>query len=387
MPSHDWLPGVNCSRRLGRSVLALAVLLGMSLGAAGTAVTRADAAPTSRSNIAHASLTKPNAAKPKHAKQKSHPAAFGIGAANSKGFDGRAYLNFLVSPGGKSQDHVAVVNLTTRTLRIAVYPVDSNTSPDGSLGFAPRSAKPLDAGSWIHVVTPNNRSSVRVPARSKVVLPVKVIVPANAQPGDHAAAIIASVTSKVVAKGGTSQNLGLEQRVALRTFFRISGPLGPKLEVQGLTVSDPVSWNPISGSTATVTYRVRNTGNVRLGARQAVTISGLFHTATATVKSVPVLLPGGTADYRVRVTGVYPQLHMTARVSLRPIPVPGDADPPLPGSYDSTDGFWAIPWPLLIAVVALLVLIVGLVLRASRRRKSTMHSPPSNEEVREEQPA
>ena len=311
-------------------------------------------------------------------------AAFGIGPAGAKGLDGRAYLNFLASPGGTGEDHIAVVNLSTRALAVAVYAVDARTASDGSLTFAPRADRPMDAGAWISVGG-HRRDTVVVPGRSKRLLPIHVTVPANAQPGDHAAAVIASITARAVGAGGASETLGLEQRVALRAYFRISGVFKPQLEVQHLRVDTPaISWNPFAGRTAVLTYTVRNTGNVRLGAHQEVGISGLFGKTTVRAPDVPELYPGGAVQYRVIVNGVHPELRMTARVVLTPLVVAGDVDPGLPASFQKATTFWFIPWSLLTAILVLGGLAGAGLRRRSRRRA---HTDAGRTDMKEEQPA
>lgn len=313
---------------------------------------------------------------------KRAPATFGIGPASKKGIDGRSFLSFLTSPGAKIQDHVALINLTYKPLAISAYPVDATNGTSGALGFAARAAARRDAGSWIKLKMPSRRNTVVVPPRKTVVLPVDISVPANTQPGDHVAGIVAAVNSLVTNKQG--RKVDLEQRVALRTFFRISGDLGPRLAVEDLHVSIPTILNPFGTSTATVTYSVRNTGNVRLSGRQRVIISGLFATSEVSPPRVPVLFPGGVVHYTVRLPDVYPQLRMNARVVIKPITVLGDVDATLPASFEKVQGFWAIPWGQLVILLVMIVVAVVLLRRWRRRRQAKVSAHAAGRQAREE---
>lgn len=347
----------HCFLRRSRAALVLLGVLASTL----TAVVPAFAAPPANVGSAPARTT-PISAAP--------TATFGIGPANAKGVDGRPDLTYLTQPGSRLSDHVAVVNLSTRPLAIRTYVVDSTNNADGSLAFAALAAPRQDAATWVSVVTPRGAGVLTVGPRSTTVLPVRIHVPANAGPGDHVAGIIASITALVTNKQGRRVNF--EQRVALRTFFRVGGDLKPQLSIVGLSVSYPLDLNPFGGKSATVRYTVRNTGNVRLSASQQITISGLFGSGAASAPRLPILFPRGQVSFKVNVPDVYPGFHMTARVSLKPITVLGDVDTGLPSHFDGVQTFWAIPWVPLALVVALLI---GALLRFRRIRRGSDTRP------------
>ena len=157
------------------------------------------------------------------------PGVFGIGPAGiEKGTDGRSvtkvdgrpYYYYLAQPGSKLTDLVAVVNVGTTPIRLSVYSTDASNSLDGSFSFPAAADKPRDVGTWVHVTLPHDASTV-IKGRSTAFLPVTVTVPANASPGDHAGALVASLQGEV--KNSQGQLVHLDQRVATRMFFRISG--------------------------------------------------------------------------------------------------------------------------------------------------------------------
>jgi hypothetical protein len=222
--------------------------------------------------------------------------------------------------------------------------------------------------------------TVTVPARtakgpSFVVVPMMITVPSNAQPGDHAGAVIASLASTIKSK--TGQRFHLYQRVGSRIFLRIAGPLHPKLSIEHLTASYA---GGVGTGKATVTFTVVNTGNVMLTGTQTVTVKGLIGSTSLTLARLPLLLPGGSDAERATLPNVLPAFWETATVTVAPDAAPGQVDVGLAPAQASVD-FWAIPW-LLVAIVVLLLLVAGwLWWRRHRGAPTGGHSGPgSNDE-------
>jgi hypothetical protein len=339
-------PLLTARRSLGTTairigVLAFALVLGSP--AAALAASPSPNPPSSNSGKGAA----PSTASPK--------AVYGLGPASATGVDGRPRFKWSASPGGTLQDHVAVLNIGTTPLILDLYARDAVNQPDGSLGLQTKATKPTDAGSWITLEIPHGASTVSVPARSTVIVPVSLVVPRNASPGDHTGGIIVSLTAESTSTGKQVVAPNLEQRVAVPVAIRISGPLQPKLSVQSLSASYGQTLNPVGGGHATITYKVVNTGNVNLGGHEAVAISGLFgSTVHAKAPDVPVLLPGNSILESVPVHGVLPEFLMSARVTVTPLAASGDVDPGLIATRGSKH-FWAVPW-LLLGIIALLLL-------------------------------
>ena len=304
-------------------------------------------------------------------KPKLPSVTFGLGPASATKGDARPFFNYLVSPLAHLTDHVAIINLSTQPLTLSVYATDASNGLDGSFTYPVKSVARVDAGKWIKVQTPRGNPTITVPARGTLILPVTVAVPENASPGDHAAAVIVSLTA--LSKNGSGQRINLDQRVAVRVFFRVSGPERPRLAVEGLQVSY-VSTGLLSG-TATVRYRIHNTGNVKLEANQRVRVGGLLRTTTLVGDQAPVLLPGSEFQVTSVVKKVLPQVRMTATVVVTPLGIRGDA---LARSGDAVTArhFWAIPWLLLMIIVGMLVFLVAYVwlYRRYKRSKASKHA-------------
>jgi hypothetical protein len=292
-------------------------------------------------------------------------ATFGVRPTGKNGPDDRPTFAYAATPGGVFQDQVEISNAGTRPLTLKVYASDAFTPRTGGFDLLAAGATSADAGTWVSL----SRPSVTVPARSRVIVPFTLKVPAGATPGDHSAGIVATLTS--IGNDAKGNKVAIDQRVGARIYLRISGALEPRLTVEGLTATYHPKSNPFSAGTTTLTYRVRNTGNVRLGAHQKVTVSTLWgadRTADG-VADVPEILPGDAVDMTAEVRGAFPAVWLTGSVTADPLAQAGDEKLPL-YTVNRDHGFWAVSWTLL-AIVGGLLLIAGTWLgtRYRRRRK------------------
>jgi len=297
-------------------------------------------------------------------------ATFGAAPASAKGVDGRPYFVYDTTPGGINRDHLAVLNISHKPERLSIYTVDAVPGSNGVISFPGRNVKPVQAGAWMSVGTPG---VITVKPRSTVILPVHVHVPTNAPPGDHVGAVIVSLTGEAKAKFGKggAQRVKFEQRIAVRSEFRVTGPLHPNLTIQNLDAAFSGALDPFAKGEATVTYEVHNDGNVVLGGPQAVTIHGLFGEDVAAKRLVdlPPLLPGATyGPVIVRVKGIYPEVGMKATVTVHPAGLQGQVTPNVPVVSASVH-FLAIPWVILIALLLVLLWLLLLFLRRRRRKR------------------
>lgn len=343
-------------------LLVLTVLVGVALFPVSAAVadqTPSASAPPPSSSSSAAPVTPPKA-------------AFGIGPANTKGIDGRPYLNYLVSPGSTLVDRVGIINLATRPVTLNLYVVDATVDAGGAFGYLPKAAPRTDAATWIVTDNEGHQPTITLPPRSTLVVPVTITVPRDASPGDHAAGIITSEISKVTSTNG--ERVDFEQRLALRTFIRVSGPLHAALAIENLRARYHSTFDPVGGGSVTMSYTIRNTGNVRIGSHQQVSVTGLFGSKSQTLADVPLLLPHTYVNVSVTIRGVFPGVLLHARVSLHPLSVAGDVNPSMPSQIVRSVGVWAIPWVLL--AIILIVVLAGIGLWQWRRTRG--HRPPAS---------
>lgn len=308
-------------------------------------------------------------------------ATFGIGPANH-GAAGRPYFSYEMGVNGVYHDTAVAVNFASQPIALSVFATDLGNAENGDISVGLQSQQIKDAGGWVQL--PPKQSHIIVPARSArgpglVLLPFTVKVPSNATPGDHGAAIVAVLTT--IGKNAKGENVRFDQRVAVRLYLRINGPLLPELTIDGLHATYHGVLNPLGSGKATVTYTVHNTGNVRLAARQSVQVTGMFgmKSAVVTPPSVQLLFPGGSEQVRVTVSGVRPAVFAKARVTVTPLLFADQPQMAVHAVSAETD-FRAMPWPQLVSLSGLLLLITGVfALRRlmRKRRRPSRHGPPS----------
>jgi hypothetical protein len=295
---------------------------------------------------------------------------FGIGPSTKGKLDRRPNYTLLAPRGGVVSDQVALVNLTKQPLTLNLYAADALNTADGTLALQPAAAPLADSAAWVTFKTPSGKGFVVLPPNDGKGTPTfvnfTVKIPKDAYVGDHLAGVIASTISEGNAPGDRAAQVKFEQRIGLRLGIRVAGVLTPQLTIENVTATYASSLNPFGRGSAVVTYTVHNTGNVRLGGHQTVTVAGLVgpEASAGAVPDVPLLLPGGTAAVSVTVPDVTPLGVIHATVSAEPVGALGDANPPALVAI-ATATIIAVPWTFLALLLAL-ALIVGVLVRRRR---------------------
>lgn len=286
-----------------------------------------------------------------------------IAPADSVGPDDRVSLRHDLDPGSSATDAVAVTNLGTAAGEFVVSAGDGLVGPAGAFDVA--TDDPEDAGSW---VTLGGLSDGRValgPGETRV-LPVTITVPADAVPGDHPAGIVASSVPAADDGSGVS----VTSRLGVRLHLRVAGEAAAAVELDDVSVDYAPSWLPFAPGPARVTYRVTNTGDLRLGAVPDLTVSGPFGLGATTASGEPrELLPGESTVRTVDVEAL-PTVFLTGHLDVVPVAMGDDALPPVERVSADLTGL-ALSWTGL----ALVVLVAGgvattLVVRRRRARRS-----------------
>jgi hypothetical protein len=290
---------------------------------------------------------------------------FGTQTASATKPDGRGIYLFGSTPGGRIEDHVAIINYSDQRATFLIRGDDAVNTPQGGFAALPIYERSHDLGAWIAL--PRSDLKVTLGPRTTLIVPFLVEVPADASPGDHIGVITATLVSAAVSKSG--QRLRLLQTTGTRIFLRVSGPLRPALAVTGLAVHYQGTLDPIGAGKASVTYTVSNTGNTALGGLQTVYVSGPFGSrTTARVPNMQLLVPGFSVKETVGVRGIFPEIRETAHVSVRPLYITGSVGP-ASGPFQASLSFWAIPWTLIAIIVVVILLVVGWLYWRRRRRR------------------
>ena len=214
-----------------------------------------------------------------------------------------------------------------------------------------------------------SQDSATVPAKSAVVVPFTITPPTDATPGDHPGGIIAVNTQPVVNDRGdlvVNELYG----VGTRVYGRVEGPVQPRLDVTEMHIDTSTGVASLFGGSvdATVTYKVTNTGNVRLDPTAHLSVSPLIGGSTdLKALRLPELLPRGSATVHQKVGSIMPWGRLTA--SLR-------VTSGTPEATAETTA-WVIPWLLLLLVVLVIVAIFFFLWRRGRDRAAEPAADPA----------
>lgn len=281
--------------------------------------------------------------------------SWAVAPSTSAGPDGRTHFSYTgVQPNSVVHDYIGITNYSAQPVLFHVYGVDGITTTSGTIGLKPAAAQSTDIGGWISV----EHGTVTVAPHTRLNEPVSLTVPANATPGDHVGGVVASVTEAT--QGG---KVTRDDRVGVAMYLRVAGPLNPGFTIEGVSAGGyHDNWNPFAGGDTTVSYTVQNTGNVRLGANQRITVTGLFGITfgSMTPNALQQVLPGGRVRVTAHVTGIFPAGPMDLHIDVTPTTVPGA--PPIghmpTASY--TTGMFAGPWAQLVLLIVLVALGIGI---------------------------
>jgi hypothetical protein len=292
---------------------------------------------------------------------------FAVQPSGPDGPGSRDWFSYTLEPGAVFGDTVAISNLSDHETRFVIYPTDAVSVPD-TAGFAALkdTETPSDVGTWIKLAA----GEYTVPAGQRIDVPFSITVPEDAEPGDHAGAILAVDPSEGNVDPNTAPDglsFNVRHRMGARVYVRVSGPVAPALRIDELSVIR-------DGGTATVNWEVVNTGNLRLAPDAQVRITGLFGRTihTAPIQSVPELLPGANYVGASIATGLPRWEPLTAHLVVTADDV----------RTERSKQFAPYPW-VLIGLLIALVVATGWWYRRRRRRRSGSGSPPprSNDRV------
>jgi hypothetical protein len=272
----------------------------------------------------------------------------------------RPDLTYSAAPGATIKDAITVYNYGNVTETFNVYATDAFNNSDGKFDILPGDKKAVDAGSWLKL----DQGVLTVPPGKQVTIPIAITIPADATPGDHVGAVVAS--SGTVGQSPDNKVITLDRRTGTRLYIRVTGKLQPDLHVAEVKTAFTQSANPLGGK-AHVTFRVENRGNVRLGGKITVAISGPFGLMEkkVTLPELDEVLPGQKFDLSADLKDL-PALFLDS-TTVKLVPSSKSAVGDLATSSGDTSNFA----PPILVLVVLLVLIIGLLILRMRRRGRT----------------
>ncbi|MDR2253259.1 MAG: hypothetical protein LBD97_05255 [Bifidobacteriaceae bacterium] len=281
-----------------------------------------------------------------------------VAPADEHGADGRVSLRHTVDPGATAQDAIAVTNHSSVEATFSVSTGAGVVGQDGVFDV-------VDGGdaAWVTVGGLDAGQLALAPGETRV-LPVTIVVPAAATPGDHPVGIVAGLTQ--------GDGVTLTHRIGVRIHLRVSGEIEPQLRVESVSTQFTGVWNPFTAGRLRVDYVIANTGNTRLGGVVAVRAQGPWGLGAVTVEAEPIeeLLPGESVTGSATLQ-IPPLFRLTGEVEVTPTVVGADEVSP-PGRVSQAFALWAVPW----GWIALLILVAGGLVFTARRKRSKRAQPP-----------
>lgn len=287
--------------------------------------------------------------------------SWSVRPADESGPDGRAWSELELDPGETTTERMAVVNLGESAVTFSLTGADGYFTRSGRFNMLPSGEESTAAGTWIDIP-----ASVTVEPGATAVVPFRVVVPADATPGDHAAGVAASIRSEGSAEGNS---VGVESRVGFRVMVRVAGEVEPALDVSA-SGDYVTAWNPLDPGAVVVRYTLRNAGNVRLETAESVQWNGRTFTAQAADDGAGTeLLPGDERVMEIRVDGVWPLGPLSVPLAVEQAVILPDGSRDAIPATEEVVGVWAVPWPQLLVLLAVGLIVGGLVWRGRRRRR------------------
>ncbi len=270
----------------------------------------------------------------------------------------RPNLSYFSDPGAVIKDSVTVYNFGNVSETFRVYSTDAFNDAQGQFAVLAGDKTAVDVGSWVTF----DQDNVTVLPGQQASFPITIKIPADAVPGDHVGAILAS--SPTIGTGQQGQVVTLDRRTGTRLYVRVNGKLNPDLAVGDVSTEYHQAKSPLGGS-ATVTFRIENHGNIRLSGTPSVAVGGVFGIGErkVTLPDISELLPGEQVTLTAQLTDVPAAMFdfTTVRVERH-----GSTDP---GTTESTDTTFAPPLTLLLVLLPVVLLVLAL----RHRRRRTAH--------------
>jgi hypothetical protein len=138
--------------------------------------------------------------------------------------------------------------------------------------------------------------------------------------------------------------------------------------VQHVGTDYRTSWNPLRPGELTVSFDVVNEGNTRLEVGGVVDVAGRELAFPADDRPQE-LLPGESHSFTVAVDQVWPILAFPGAIEVSPGVTTADGETTAVAPSSTAIFVWAVPWPQLLVLVGLALIIVALVWRRGRSKR------------------
>jgi hypothetical protein len=273
-----------------------------------------------------------------------------------------AYFTPLLHPGVTYRAQARVSNNTEQTMTFNVYVADAFNTASGAFSLRRRTDPKIGIAKWAKL----DRNRLTLKPNSSVDVALTIRPPRNAQPGDHPGGIVIEPARGTFVRRG-AVGLTVLQAVGVRIYARVAGPLHPTLAIPALSMQRTHDVGALVGGAVdeTISYTVKNSGNVRLTPLAYLKVAPLFgHAVAVPRQSLPELLPGSsiTVSQVVKNVRPYGRVHAELFVQAR-----------RGASARAAQNQLVIPW---IVIVVFVAIFVGLGIRWRRRRRTRRRAAP-----------
>lgn len=256
----------------------------------------------------------------------------GIRPANESDF-----FHLSLYPGAATDAAAVVSNHTSAPVTLLNYPVDGQTTAQGTFAFASQTDPKKSVGAWVHL----NTDHITIPANTDLNVPFRLTVPPGTPPGDYAGGLIIQAPpvqgKTTTVNGDTAVRLDVIQRQGVRIYLNVAGTA-----VKALT-HDNLTWQH-DGDNITFTLPVHNTGNTILHPKADLNLTGWPANVHLSFDTPESLLPGASLDLHARLTGAPIAENGASYTTLA-----SEA-----GTTQSTGNVFYAPWILITASILFL---------------------------------
>jgi hypothetical protein len=171
----------------------------------------------------------------------------------------KSWFIYALEPGEVKNAKVDVINQSSQSVDIKIYPVDAVTTKDGAFAPQPEDAKKTDVGAWVSLPV----SELSLGPNETKTIDFTIRVPENVEVGDHMGAIIIQGKEVPAAEEGTTMRV--VTRVGARIYLTVPGELIRELEL------NEFSWK-MEEDRAVFYLTLTNKGNIRISPKGEIEI-------------------------------------------------------------------------------------------------------------------
>lgn len=255
------------------------------------------------------------------------------------------------NPGDTIENTIRVENLSDFDITLKLSKKDFLAIGDEGAVELVEDNGTFSLASWIEFT----ESERTIAARKSALIPFKVNIPSNAEPGGH----FASVVMGTVPKGDVGQSgATLSQEIGVLLLLRIAGKANENATISSLTVPKFSEYGPINFE-----LLVKNDGNVHVKPTGGITITNILGKKVGNVDITPKnVLPNASRKLSATLDKKYLFGPYTATTSL----VYGTDNKLITASTS----FFVLPYKLVLGTLVVLVLIILGAFKVRKRLKA-----------------